>query len=335
MKDRNSCLGTAPAVIYTPPMRDSLRPTSFKLLALLAAVLTTAPIHAQDWAKSRLEASPRHHEYATLHHGDRSLQAFVVYPEVKNKATVVILIHEIFGLSNWAKEMADELAAQGYIVVAPDLLSGAGPNGGGSDAFPDQDSTVKAVSSLNPDQVLADLDAASAYAKTIPAANGKIATVGFCWGGGKSFAFAAHSHDLAAAVVFYGTPPPDVSTITAPVYGFYAGNDARVDATIPATVEAMKADHKKYEPVTYEGAGHGFMRAGEDPTAKPDAPTTEPNKKAREQAFTRLNAILKQLSAKPAKVPAHAATRRTRPRQHQAAKPDPIDHDLPAMSVAM
>ncbi len=316
-------------------MRDSLRPTSLKLFALLAALLATIPTHAQDWAKSRLEASPRHHEYATLHHGDRSLQAFVVYPEVKNKATVVILIHEIFGLSNWAKEMADELAAQGYIVVAPDLLSGAGPNNGGSDAFPDQDSTVKAVSGLNPDQVLADLDAATAYAKSLPAANGKVATVGFCWGGGKSFAFAAHSRDLAAAIVFYGTPPPDVSAVSAPVYGFYAGNDARVDATIPATIEAMKAANKKYQPVTYDGAGHGFMRAGEDPTAKPDAPTTEPNKKAREQAFASLNTILKQLSAKPTRLPARAAAHRAHPRQRQAAKPDPNCHDRPTMSEAM
>ena len=222
-----------------------------------------------------------------LKHGNRTVQAFVVYPEVKAKAPVVVLIHEIFGLSDWAKEMADELAAQGFIVVAPDLLSGFGPNGGGSSEFPSQDAAVKAVSGLDPDVVMADLDAAADYGKKLPAGNGKIAVTGFCWGGGKSFAFAAHRNDLSAAFVFYGTGPADVTTITAPVYGFYGGNDARVDATIPATTAAMKAAGKKYEPVTYEGAGHGFMRAGEDPTN-----TVPGNKTAREQGFARLVKLL-------------------------------------------
>ena len=226
----------------------------------------------------------------TLKHDNRSLQAFVVYPEVKNKATVIVMIHEIFGLSDWAKEMADELAAQGFIVVAPDLLSGLGPNGGGSSAFPDRDSTTKAVSGLDANQVLADLDAAADYAKKIPAGNGKIASAGFCWGGGKSFAFAAHRKDLSAAFVFYGPGPADVSSVTAPVYGFYAGNDARIGATIPATTDAMKAAGKTYEPVTYDGAGHGFMRAGEDPTD-----TNPGNKTAREQGFARLVKLLKGL----------------------------------------
>ncbi len=244
--------------------------------------------HAQDWAKARLDASPRHHEYVPLKHGDRTVQAFVVYPEVKGKAPVVILIHEIFGLSDWAKEMADELAAQGFIVVAPDLLSGFGPNGGGSSEFASQDATVKAVSGLDPGGVMADVDAAADYAKAIPAGNGKIAVAGFCWGGSKSFAFAAHRKDLSAAFVFYGTGPSDVTTITAPVYGFYAGNDSRVGATIPATTAAMKAAGKKYEPVTYDGAGHGFMRAGEDPSN-----TNPANKTAREQGMTRLVTLLK------------------------------------------
>ena len=149
---------------------------------------------------------------------------------------------------------------------------------------------MKAVSGLNPDGVNADLDAAADYGKHLPAANGKIAVIGFCWGGGKSFAFAAHRKDLSAAFVFYGTAPADVTTITAPVYGFYAGNDARIGATIPATVAAMKAAGKKYEPVTYDGAGHGFMRAGEDPTN-----TVPGNKTAREQAFTRLVKLLQAM----------------------------------------
>jgi carboxymethylenebutenolidase len=249
------------------------------------------------------------------------VQALVVYPEVKHKASVVIMIHEIFGLSDWAKEMADELAGEGFIVIAPDLLSGAGPNGGGSDSFGSQDATVKAVSGLDPAVVLADLDAAADYGKKLPAANGKIAVAGFCWGGSKSFAFAAHRKDLSAAFVFYGTGPADVSTITAPVYGFYAGNDARVGATIPATTDAMKKAGKVYDPVTYDGAGHGFMRAGEDPTN-----TNPANKTAREQALARLVKLLKEL--KPAMAAIHGAAGTT-----AAAKTEALCHDAAGSSM--
>jgi len=264
---------------------------AMKILATLVLVFAATSLPAQDWAKAALEKSPRHREYVALKHGDRTVQAFVVYPEVSHKAPVIVMIHEIFGLSDWAKEMADELAAQGYIVVAPDLLSGAGPNGGGSDAFASQDQVTKAVSGLNADQVMADLDAAADYSKKIPSANGKIFVAGFCWGGGKSFAFATRRHELSAAFVFYGTPPADVTTITAPVYGFYAGNDARITATVPATTDAMKAAGKKYEPVTYDGAGHGFMRAGQAPDAN------DANKKAYEDGFKRLTTLIDKLNA--------------------------------------
>jgi carboxymethylenebutenolidase len=243
------------------------------------------------WAKERLEKSPRHREWVSIKSGNRTIQAYVVYPEVSGKAPVVLVIHEIFGLSDWAKEMTDEIAAQGYIAIAPDLLSGLGPKGGGSSEFPDTEATVKAVSGLNPDTVLSDLDATADYAKKLPAANGKLAVAGFCWGGGKSFAFATHRPDLSAAFVFYGPPPEDAAmkNIHAPVYGFYAGNDSRIGATIPATIAAMKAAGKKYDPVTYDGAGHGFMRAGEAPDA------SEANKKAREEGFARLTKLLKAL----------------------------------------
>ena len=265
------------------PLPLPFNPAAAALVLLLAA----SALPAQDWAKARLEASPRHREYVHLKHGSRTVEAFVVYPEVKSKAPVVILIHEIFGLTDWAKEMADELAAQGFLVIAPDLLSGLGPKGGGSSEFPSQDAAVKAVSGLDPEVVIADLDAAADYGKHLPAANGKIATVGFCWGGGQSFAFATHRKDLSAAFVFYGPGPADVSAITAPVYGFYAGNDARIGATLPGTIAAMQAAGKKFEPVTYDGAGHGFMRAGEDP-----ANTVPANKTAREQSFSRLIKLL-------------------------------------------
>jgi carboxymethylenebutenolidase len=199
-----------------------MKSTALRALPLFAGALlftlAANSLHAQDWAKTRLEASPRHREYVSLKHGDRTVQALVVYPEIKGKAPVVVLIHEIFGLSDWAKEMADELAGEGFIVIAPDLLSGFGPNGGGSSEFPSQDATVKAVSGLDKDVVTADLDAAADYGKHLPAANGKIAVVGFCWGGGKSFAFATHRKDLSAAFVFYGPGPADVYNNNAPVY---------------------------------------------------------------------------------------------------------------------
>jgi carboxymethylenebutenolidase len=281
--------------------------TTIRFAAVFAALLlamTARVLSAQDWAKARLEASPRHHEYVPLKHGSRTVQAFVVYPEVKTKAPVVILIHEIFGLTDWAKEMADELAGQGFIVIAPDLLSGFGPGGGGSSEFASQDAAVKAVSALDPEVVNADLDAAADYGKHLPASDGKVAVVGFCWGGGKSFAFAAHRKGLSAACVFYGQGPKDVSTITAPVYGFYAGNDARIGATVPDTTAAMKAAGKVYEPVTYDGAGHGFMRAGEDPTN-----TVPGNKTAREQGFGRLVKLLHAM--KPAMALGNAGSKTT------------------------
>jgi carboxymethylenebutenolidase len=219
------------------------------------------------------------------------VQCFVVYPEVKDKATTIVMIHEIFGLSDWAREMADELAEAGYIVVAPDLLSGLGPNGGGSDAFTNQSAVTKAVSMLPPEQVTADLNAAADYAAKIPAGNGKVVVAGFCWGGGQSFRFATNNKDVKAAFVFYGTPPngDDMAKITCPVYGFYGGNDARVTATVPKATEQMKAASKSYNPVTYDGAGHGFMRAGEAPGAN------EANKKARDEAFQRWLELLKKI----------------------------------------
>lgn len=258
------------------------------LAGALCALMVSVPAGAQDWAKAALEKSPRHREYVNVKAGSRTVNTFVVYPEVSRKAPVVVLIHEIFGLSDWAKSMADQIAAEGYIVVAPDLLSGTGPNGGGTDAYPGMDPVTKAVMGLPADQVMSDLDAVAAYGLKLPSANGKLAVAGFCWGGGKTFAYATHRKGLSGAFVFYG-PPPDTATmanITAPVYGFYGGNDARIDATIPDTTTAMKAAGKRYEPVTYAGAGHGFMRAGQAPDASPE------NKKGRDDGFARLKSLL-------------------------------------------
>jgi len=251
-------------------------------------MLFAAPFaSAQDWAKATLEKSPRHREWVTIKHDGRSVETFVVYPESKSKTPVVLIIHEIFGMTDWVQDLADQVAAAGYIAVAPDLLSGMGPNGGRSSDFA-EGKTMEAVSHLNPDQVTADLNAAADYALKIPASSGKLSVGGFCWGGSQSFRFATNRGDLAGAFVFYGSPPDKdaMTRIKAPVYGFYAGNDARIGATISDAVAQMKAAGKAYDIVTYEGAGHGFMRSGEAPDAK------DADKKARAEAWVRWKSLL-------------------------------------------
>jgi carboxymethylenebutenolidase len=258
-----------------------------KYLTLVLLLSAAQVASAQDWAKAKLEKSPRHREWVTIKHDGRAVETFVVYPQSKSKTPVVLIIHEIFGLTDWVQDLADQVAEAGYIAVAPDLLSGMGPSGGRTSDFP-QGKATEAVSHLNPDQVTADLNAAADYAKKIPASSGKLSVTGYCWGGGQSFRFATNRGDLAAAFVFYGVPPEKeaMARITGPVYGFYAGDDARIDATIPETVQNMKAAGKTYDPVTYEGAGHGFMRAGEAPDA------SEPNRKARTEAWARWKSLL-------------------------------------------
>src|SRR5213595_3545978 len=252
------------------------------LFLLLIAVIS-AP--AQDWAKARLEKSSRHGEWVEFKSGERTIKAFVVYPERKDKAPVVLVIHEIFGLTDWVRGVCDQLAENGVIAIAPDLLSGQ--------TYADIDGARKAISALPKEQVKADLNATSDYALTkIPAANGSLAVCGFCWGGGWAFDYATMNPKLKAAYSFYGTAvgnAEDAAKIPCPVYGFYAENDARVDATISKGEELMKAAGKKYEPVIYKGAGHGFMRDGESPMGTPE------NKKARDDAWARWKTLLKQL----------------------------------------
>src|SRR5215469_1903279 len=262
-----------------------------RTLLFILAVVFTLSATAQDWAKARLENSPRHHEWVKVKHDGREVNCYITYPEVKDRAPVIIVIHEIFGLTDWARGVTDQLAEAGYIAIAPDLLSGLAPGGGGTAELGSSDSATKLVSGLPPAQVTADLNAVADYASKLPAANGKIAVVGFCWGGGQSFRYSTNNRELKAAFVFYGTPPEeaDMARINCPVYGFYAGNDARVTKTVPKTTELMKGKNKIFEPVIYEGAGHGFMRAGEAPDASPA------NKKARDEAWIRLKDVLKKL----------------------------------------
>jgi Dienelactone hydrolase and related enzymes len=255
-----------------------------RVVVLLSGLLFAPLLFAQDWAKQRLNDSPRHGEWVDFKSDGRSIKAFVVYPERKEKAPVVLVIHEIFGLTDWVRGICDQLAENGVIALAPDLLSGQ--------TFADADGARKAISALTPEQIKTDLDSASEYALKLPSANGTVAVCGFCWGGTQTFAYANMNAKLKAAYSFYGAPPDEpakVANIPCPVYGFYAEMDQRVNAMIPKAEELMKAAGKKYEPVIYKGAVHGFMREGEAPGAN------EANKKARDDAWARWNKLLKEL----------------------------------------
>jgi carboxymethylenebutenolidase len=256
-------------------------------LAILGVGQIVSAQDFKDFGKDRLNSSPRHADWVDLKSGDRTIKAFIVYPERKDKAPVVLVIQEVFGLTDWLRSLCDELAENGVIAIAPDLLSGQ--------KYEDGDAAVKATHALPKDQVTSDLNAAADYALTkIPAANGTLAVCGFCWGGGWAFEYAHINPKLKAAYSFYGVAvdnPQDAAKIVCPVYGFYGENDERVNVTIPKAEELMKAAGKKYEPVIYKGAGHGFMRSGE-----PTNPNVrEGDRKARDEAWARWKTLLKQL----------------------------------------
>jgi carboxymethylenebutenolidase len=260
------------------------------VLPLIISLFLGIEIDAQDFALKQLENSPRHHEWITVPSGQRNVNCFVAYPEVSTKSTVVIIIHENMGLNDWARSFADQVAAAGYIAIAPDLLSDFATGKSKTSEFANSDEARNAIYTLKPDQVTNDLNAVAKYAAGIPAGNGFTAVIGFCWGGGQCFRFATNNSGIKAALVFYGSAPEtktEMEKISAPVYGFYGGNDVRINATIPATDSLMNAAGKKYEFQIYEGAGHGFMRQGDDPGGSAE------NKKAREEAFNRVVKILK------------------------------------------
>ncbi|HEX6961256.1 MAG TPA: dienelactone hydrolase family protein [Lacipirellula sp.] len=261
----------------------------FVLALGMTAVSRTCVAQAADPVKEALDKSPRHHEWVDVEsEGGRKVRCFVVFPEVSEKAAAVLVIHENKGLTDWVRLVADRVAEKGYVAIAPDMLSGAGPGGGNTDSYESIDAATQGIYKLENDQVMADLDAAAAHVTKLDASNGKLACMGFCWGGGKSFAYAAHNPELAAAMVFYGSAPDDatLAKIKAPVYGFYGGNDHRITGQVPRVQEKMKELGKTYEPVVYEGAGHGFMRTA----AYPDA--SEADRKAYEQAKERVRKIL-------------------------------------------
>lgn len=259
----------------------------YLIFTLAYLVMITASI-AQD--VERLENSPRHHEWVYVKNGDREIKSFVAYPEVSENVQTVIVIHENRGLTDWVRSMADQLAEMGYIAIAPDLLSDFSPEIKSTNDFENSDAARDGIYKLEDKQVLSDLDKVYEYLKNIDGGNGDVSVIGFCWGGSTSFKYATHNLDLQNALVFYGTAPTDsqaIQKIGTPVYGFYGGNDQRVNASIAATEESMKKFGKFYDYEIYEGAGHAFMRSGEDPNG------SEENKAARQASLIRIKQILK------------------------------------------
>jgi len=238
-------------------------------LIVLLSMLLCAPVSAQDWAKEKLEKSPRHLEWVDVKRADRTIKCFVAYPEIKEKAAVVLVIHEIFGLSDWIRDVCDEFAKDGFIAIAPDLLSGK--PGEETAKYDSVDEVRKAVSALPREQLSADMAAVLDYGKHLPSANGDTATAGFCWGGTQVWLAMTNIKGLKAGFVFYGTPNAsidEIDKIESPVYGFYGENDNRVTSTVDDTIGKMKSASKTYIPKVYKDAGHGFMRTGEAPDAK-------------------------------------------------------------------
>lgn len=258
-------------------------------ILLLAITLLSIPSMAQDYAMAQLENSPRHHEWLTLPSGGRDLHCFIAYPERSDNAPVVIVIHENRGLDTWARSLADQLAAAGYLAIAPDLISGYDATYPRTTDFPNSDEARKAIYALDTEQVTRDLNLVFEFGSKLESGNGKVSTMGFCWGGSQSFRYATNNPKLAQALVFYGTAPSDstvFANVVAPVYGFYGSDDQRVNASIPNTETYMKTANKQFEYIIYEGAGHAFMRRGDDPNGG------EANIKARNEAWILVKEIL-------------------------------------------
>lgn len=220
---------------------------------------TTLPADVNE-ARPRLAASPRHGEWVMVSAGSDSVRAYVVYPERKTKAPVVVVVHEIYGLTPWVRGVADQLAADGFIAIAPDLLTSKNlPNP--TDSVPGNLATA-AIRTLDAADVHRQISAAAEYAMALPSALPRYGIVGYCWGGSVSFEHAVRSPKLGASVVYYGSSPAPASlaSVKAPVLGLYGGNDARVNASIPPADSAMRQLGKTYTYHIYEGAGHGFLR---------------------------------------------------------------------------
>jgi len=259
---------------------------------------------SQAWATRNLDQSPRHQQWVKITQGSRTLNAWVDYPEVSGKVPVVLVLHEVFGLADSTRNTADHIAAMGYIVIAPDMLSGFGPEGGDTRTFPSSRTASQTLTSLKDEVVNADLDTWADYAGKLPGSNGKLAIVGLSWGGGAAFRYATTQRkDVKAMFIFYDVGPPAITQgparekglssfpidkINVPVYGFYPDKDTRVMSSLQATKDGMAAGGKAFDAVIYQGAEHAYMRVGEDP-----ADGNPANAAAVKASVTRLQSLLK------------------------------------------
>jgi len=211
-------------------------------------------------SKAGSDSVTTHGEWVYIKRGRDSVRAYVAYPERKTKAPAVIVIHEIFGLTDWEPKVADRLAKEGFVAILPDLLSS---KYGITPANPD--SGRKLVGQLEPERVTADLNAVYAYVNGLPSVSrDQIGVIGFCWGGGQSFRYATNNPKLRAVVVAYGPAPDtaDLKKIKAPVLGIYGENDERINANLPDVTAAMQSAGKTFTSEVYPGTGHGFLKPG-------------------------------------------------------------------------
>lgn len=258
------------------------------LLAIFFAVGFNA-LHAQDFAKEQLNNSPRHHEWVEVAYEGRTIHCFVAYPEKAKSAHTVIVLHENRGLTDWVRSFTDQMAEIGYLAIAPDLLSNFSGDIRRTSDFSNSDKARDAIYQLDSNQVTNDLHAVYSYASNIPSGTGAVSVIGFCWGGSQAFRYATNNPELKAALVFYGTAPGNpeqIAKIKAPVYGFYGGDDQRVNATLSRTESFMREAGNTFEYKIYPGAGHAYMRSGAAPDAK------KANKNAMEASWERIKNIL-------------------------------------------
>lgn len=241
---------------------DEARAAGTEAAAIASADRQESLPAGADDAAARLAASPRHAEWVMIGAGEDSIRSWVVYPERSDAAPVVVVVHEIFGMSSWVRAVADQLAAEGFIAIAPDLLTMMDVPANGAGDVADPDAARAAIRNLDREVASGYVSAVAEYGMSLPAARRAYGVVGFCWGGTTSFTHAIHASGLGAAAVYYGSSPDveQYASIRAPVLGLYGGADERVNATIPAAEEAMQALGKSYEPHVFPGAGHGFLR---------------------------------------------------------------------------
>lgn len=276
------------------------------------AVVQTPDYEQTAASRAELARSSRHMEY--VHYEDQTgkpLTGFLVYPEVNQAADSVVVVFTGWAMTPWIQVIADRLARDGFVALVPDLLSGYGPDGGASDSFPsnvahregypgdyrvDADDIRQAMGDLDEEEVQRRLRASIRYVRDLPATTDDVSVIGFCWGGNRAFELATREPTLKTAFIFYGSPPgvDAMPNISCPVYGFYGENDFRVNATIEDTKKAMTAAGKAYEPIIYEGVGHGFIQAGTGDRVILDSAGDAAARQRTEEAWSRLVRLLRQ-----------------------------------------